>query len=149
MADTPSLLQQLPGFEGKQGVHYPVLVPNMRGLDNLIKLDEQHRRQGRSRVTDEIAVFISATDVSDNPLHYSAFRRSWDGVHYAFRTAIQTNDCISRCSLPTWTSFPLTPRHSQKPITAPQSLPSSPHFQPWSTKRVSTDTGHAGTSRAL
>lgn len=47
-----------------QIVHYPVLVPNMRGLDNLLKLENEWRDQGRERrLTDEIAVFVSATEV--------------------------------------------------------------------------------------
>ncbi len=36
----------------------------MRGLDNLLKLEEEWKRRGReSCLTDEIAVFVSATDV--------------------------------------------------------------------------------------
>lgn len=45
-------------------VHFPVLVPNMRGLDNLLKLEEEHAQKGRKeKLTDEIAVFVSATEV--------------------------------------------------------------------------------------
>jgi hydroxymethylglutaryl-CoA lyase len=94
MADTPILLPQLPRVEAdpmyspadtrsaspfsgrpltprhitipleENVVHYPVLVPNMRGLDNLLKLEEQACR----RLTDEIAVFVSATEVSFGPV---------------------------------------------------------------------------------
>ena len=50
---------------GDEMVHYPVLVPNMRGLQNLLRLEEQRRSQGgKHRLTDEIAVFVSATEVS-------------------------------------------------------------------------------------
>ena len=50
-------------------VHYPVLVPNMRGLDNLLKLEEKHKANGGiERLTDEIAVFVSATEVSRDNL---------------------------------------------------------------------------------
>lgn len=49
---------------GAEVVHYPVLVPNMRGLDNLLRLEKQWRSQGgQHRLTDEIAVFVSATEV--------------------------------------------------------------------------------------
>lgn len=49
---------------GAEVVHYPVLVPNMRGLENLLKLEAQWRSQGgQHRLTDEIAVFVSATEV--------------------------------------------------------------------------------------
>ena len=44
-------------------VHYPVLVPNMRGLDNLLKLEEANEQsRNGERLTDEIAVFVSATE---------------------------------------------------------------------------------------
>ncbi|WVQ85735.1 hypothetical protein IAT38_007902 [Cryptococcus sp. DSM 104549] len=45
-----------------EDVHYPVLVPNMRGLENLIKLQEEWREKGLPALTDEIAVFVSATE---------------------------------------------------------------------------------------
>ncbi|WWC68329.1 uncharacterized protein I206_102254 [Kwoniella pini CBS 10737] len=43
-------------------VHFPVLVPNMKGLDNLIKLQEEHTAKGGGRLTDEVAIFVSATE---------------------------------------------------------------------------------------
>ncbi|WWC88200.1 uncharacterized protein L201_003105 [Kwoniella dendrophila CBS 6074] len=43
-------------------VHFPVLVPNMKGLENLIKLQEQHTANGGGKLTDEVAVFVSATE---------------------------------------------------------------------------------------
>ncbi|OCF31859.1 hydroxymethylglutaryl-CoA lyase [Kwoniella heveanensis BCC8398] len=43
-------------------VHYPVLVPNMRGFDNLIKLQQEWSAKGGGPLTDEIAVFVSATE---------------------------------------------------------------------------------------
>ncbi|WVF70977.1 hypothetical protein IAT40_005773 [Kwoniella sp. CBS 6097] len=43
-------------------VHFPVLVPNMRGLDNLVKLQEEWSAKGGGPLTDEIAVFVSATE---------------------------------------------------------------------------------------
>lgn len=53
---------EVPVSEAK--AHYPVLVPNSRGLDNLLKLEEEHKaRGGKERLTDEISVFVSATEV--------------------------------------------------------------------------------------
>ncbi|WRT65998.1 uncharacterized protein IL334_002949 [Kwoniella shivajii] len=43
-------------------VHFPVLVPNMKGLENLIKLQENHSLNGGGKLTDEVAVFVSATE---------------------------------------------------------------------------------------
>ena len=50
--------------DGAEIVHYPVLVPNMRGFQNLLKLEDKWRSEGgQQRLTDEIAVFVSATEV--------------------------------------------------------------------------------------
>ena len=47
-----------------EGIHHlPVLVPNMRGLENLLNLQGQHEK----RLTDEIAVFVAATEVCVTP----------------------------------------------------------------------------------
>ncbi|KAF4579585.1 hypothetical protein EYR36_001403 [Pleurotus pulmonarius] len=50
MAGTAEVLS---GIRQKEGNHYPVLVPNQKGLDNLLSLP---------RLTDEIAIFTAATD---------------------------------------------------------------------------------------
>lgn len=58
MAGTPEVLRQM---ERLRGVHYPVLVPNKRGLDDLLTLLDS--TSGESvPLTDEIAVFTAATD---------------------------------------------------------------------------------------
>lgn len=58
MAGTSEVLRQM---ERLQGVHYPVLVPNKRGLDDLFALLDS--TSGESvPLTDEIAVFTAATD---------------------------------------------------------------------------------------
>jgi hydroxymethylglutaryl-CoA lyase len=68
MADTPQLLPSLPPLntaaKGEQ-VHYPVLVPNLRGMESLMALEDQ-QKASRAGVplTNEIAVFVSATEVS-------------------------------------------------------------------------------------
>lgn len=65
MADTPDLLPRLrPVTKNDSDVHYPVLVPNMRGLENLFKLEEENQKAGKGRLTDEIAIFVAASDVS-------------------------------------------------------------------------------------
>ncbi|RXK42594.1 hydroxymethylglutaryl-CoA lyase [Tremella mesenterica] len=43
-------------------VHYPVLIPNKRGLDTLLSLEAHARENHRERLTDEIAMFVSATE---------------------------------------------------------------------------------------
>ena len=58
MAGTAEVLKTM---DRRKGMHYPVLVPNVKGLENLLDLLSQ---QPRSEVpyTDEIAVFTAATD---------------------------------------------------------------------------------------
>lgn len=68
MADTPALLPRLRPVTKHDGdVHYPVLVPNMRGLENLFKLEDENQKAGKGRLTDEIAIFVAASDVSLHP----------------------------------------------------------------------------------
>lgn len=70
MADTPQLLPKLRDMPESRGtgIHLPVLIPNMRGLDNLLKLEEEHSGGGSDRLTDEISVFVPASDVSQATL---------------------------------------------------------------------------------
>ncbi|RPD74187.1 aldolase [Lentinus tigrinus ALCF2SS1-7] len=58
MAGTPEVLKTM---QRVKGLHYPVLVPNLKGLQLLLDLLSE---QSRSEVpyTDEIAVFTAATD---------------------------------------------------------------------------------------
>lgn len=58
MAGTADVLKLM---ERHEGLHYPVLVPNMKGLEMLLDLLS---KQPKSEVpyTDEIAVFTAATD---------------------------------------------------------------------------------------
>lgn len=53
-------------MERLPGVHYPVLVPNQRGLDNLTSLLSEYTSSPSSSKqpppTDEIAIFTAATD---------------------------------------------------------------------------------------
>ncbi|KAF8635635.1 hypothetical protein AX15_000271 [Amanita polypyramis BW_CC] len=57
MAGTADVLVSI---EKHPNVHYPVLVPNKRGLDNLLALLDKHPSQ--PPLTDEIAIFAAATD---------------------------------------------------------------------------------------
>jgi hydroxymethylglutaryl-CoA lyase len=58
MADTASVLSSMPI---KSGVSYPVLVPNARGLEDLLSLlSKQDSTQ--PPLTDEIAIFTAATE---------------------------------------------------------------------------------------
>jgi hydroxymethylglutaryl-CoA lyase len=66
MADTATLLPRLRPFgDRSQEVYYPVLVPNMRGLENLLKLEDENEKAGKPRLTNEIAIFVAASDVSE------------------------------------------------------------------------------------
>ena len=58
MAGTADVLKMM---DRRRGMHYPVLVPNLKGLEILLNLLSQ---QSSSEVpyTDEIAVFTAATD---------------------------------------------------------------------------------------
>lgn len=78
MADTPDLLQALrETLSGDKRPNYQVLVPNMKGLDNLIALEEQVKNAGLGKLTSEIALFVPASDVSvryDSPRKHPCFR---------------------------------------------------------------------------
>lgn len=50
----------LKGIKRQKGVHYSVLVPNQRGLDDLIALLDQN--PATTPLTDEVSVFTAATD---------------------------------------------------------------------------------------
>jgi len=57
MAGTAEVLK---GMDKLPGVHYPVLVPNQRGLDDLLKLLAEEASS--PPLTDEISIFTAATD---------------------------------------------------------------------------------------
>ena len=58
MAGTPEVITQM---ERLPGVRYPVLVPNVKGLENLLSVLSEHPSSSPP-LTDEVAVFIAATD---------------------------------------------------------------------------------------
>lgn len=53
------MLKQIEHLPGR---HYPVLVPNMKGLEDLLDLLDKESSSGSPLLTDEIAVFTAATD---------------------------------------------------------------------------------------
>ncbi|KAG8969839.1 hypothetical protein FRC05_000816 [Tulasnella sp. 425] len=62
MAGTADVLLQI---KKRSGVRYPVLVPNVKGLDTLVDLLERHPPPAGSSeppLTDEIAVFVAASE---------------------------------------------------------------------------------------
>lgn len=61
MEGTSEVLSRI---ERLPNVHYPVLVPNQRGLDNLLSLLSSHvpDASGGIPLTDEISIFTAATD---------------------------------------------------------------------------------------
>lgn len=60
MAGTADVIRGLSSF---LGVHYPVLVPNQKGLDMLHALLSQNHDDGKlAPPIDEISVFTAATD---------------------------------------------------------------------------------------
>jgi len=58
MAGTPEVITQV---ERLPGVRYPVLVPNVKGLENLLAVLLEHSSSSPPP-TDEVAVFIAATE---------------------------------------------------------------------------------------
>lgn len=58
MAGTAEVITQM---ERLPGVRYPVLVPNVKGLENLLALLSEHPASSPPP-TDEIAIFASATE---------------------------------------------------------------------------------------
>ena len=59
MAGTPEVITQVERFPG---VRYPVLVPNLKGLENLLAILSEYSSSPSPPPTDEVAVFIAATD---------------------------------------------------------------------------------------
>ncbi|KAJ3519802.1 hypothetical protein NM688_g9250 [Phlebia brevispora] len=61
MADTAEIIQKL---QPLPGVHYPVLIPNLKGLQTLLGVlrERESKQPNTPPPTDEIAVFTAATD---------------------------------------------------------------------------------------
>jgi len=59
MAGTSEVITQI---DHLPGVRYPVLVPNVKGLENLLSVLSKHSSSSSPPPTDEVAVFVAATD---------------------------------------------------------------------------------------
>ena len=60
MAGTAEVISKMKRFPGR---HYPVLVPNLKGLDTLLELLSEYPTSSTDPPpTDEIAIFSAATD---------------------------------------------------------------------------------------
>ena len=60
MAGTDEVITKM---ERMPGSHYPVLVPNVKGLELLLEtLDKNPVPDGAPPITDEISIFTAATD---------------------------------------------------------------------------------------
>jgi hydroxymethylglutaryl-CoA lyase len=68
-------------------VHYPVLVPNQKGLDNLLTLLSTHPSHSPPP-TDEIAIFTAATDAFSQANTNTTVAASLDRLAPVARTAI-------------------------------------------------------------
>ena len=63
MAGTDEVLRGIKRRQHREEVHYPVLVPNERGLRTLLELLERYPAQPfQQPLTDEISVFTATTD---------------------------------------------------------------------------------------
>ncbi len=73
------------------GSHYPVLVPNQKGLDNLLSLLSSHPSSSPSTPppTDEIAVFTAATDAFAKANTNCTVSESLDRLAPVVSTALQ------------------------------------------------------------
>lgn len=59
MAGTSEVISKM---ERLPGVHYPVLVPNKKGLENLFSVLSSHSSSSTPAPSDEISIFTAATD---------------------------------------------------------------------------------------
>ncbi|EIN14446.1 aldolase [Punctularia strigosozonata HHB-11173 SS5] len=76
----------LKGMERLPDVHYPVLVPNLKGLSHLIALLRSNPTT--SPLTDEIAVFTAATDAFSQANTNCTVAESLDRLSAVTRTAL-------------------------------------------------------------
>jgi len=76
----------LKALRRQPGVHYPVLVPNTRGLSDLQALLAQHPEP----LTDEISVFTSATDAFNRANLNCTVKESLGTLKDVVRTALDS-----------------------------------------------------------
>ncbi|KAJ2914574.1 hypothetical protein MD484_g5852, partial [Candolleomyces efflorescens] len=76
----------LKGIDRQKGVHYSVLVPNKRGLDDLVALLDTH--PSNVPLTDEVSVFTAATDAFNKANLNCTVKDSLDKLRLVTRTAL-------------------------------------------------------------
>ena len=84
MAGTSEVITQV---EHLPGVRYPVLVPNVKGLENLLAVLSEH--SSSPPPTDEVAVFIAATDAFSKANTNCTVAESLERTHQVVRLALE------------------------------------------------------------
>ena len=86
-------------MQRRKGLHYPVLVPNMKGLENLLDLLSE---QPTSEVpyTDEIAVFTAATDAFAKANTNCTIKESLERLKTVTKRATQEGLSVRGCVFP-------------------------------------------------
>lgn len=85
MAGTPEVITQV---EHVPGVRYPVLVPNVKGLENLLAVLSEHSSSSPPP-TDEVAVFIAATDAFSKANTNCTVAESLERTGHVVRLALE------------------------------------------------------------
>ena len=97
MAGTSDVLKMM---ERQRGLHYPVLVPNVKGLELLLDLLAE---QSPSEVpyTDEIAIFTAATDAfckaNTNCTVAESLERLKAVTQRATKEGLRVRGCVYTC----------------------------------------------------
>ena len=95
MAGTPEVITQM---EHLPGVRYPVLVPNVKGLEHLLTVLSEHP-SSLPPPTDEIAVFVAATDAfskaNTNCTVAESLQRTSEVVSLALEKGLRVRGYIS------------------------------------------------------
>lgn len=86
MAGTPEVITQVDRFPG---VRYPVLVPNVKGLENLLAILSEHSSSSSPPPTDEVAVFIAATDAFSKANTNCTVTESLERTNQVVRLALE------------------------------------------------------------
>lgn len=94
MAGTADVLKQM---HRRKGLHYPVLVPNVKGLENLLDLLAQQPK-GEVPYTDEIAIFTAASDAfckaNTNCTIEESLARLKTVTHRATKEGLRIRGCV-------------------------------------------------------
>ena len=104
MAGTDKVISQM---ERVPGSHYPVLVPNMKGLDLLLDVLAKHPSSSTTPPpTDEIAIFTAATDAfckaNTNCTIAESLARLEAVTEKALKSGLRVRGCVSGTLLAFW-----------------------------------------------